>query len=225
MDNITLWRYVQIYFRDYQPCIPGKKVKYDETFNPSDCEPICPCTKVSIMKEDILQCALKYHNPMVLILADAHEPGGCVGAGAGMQEESLFRRSALHKHLLKSLYPIEDDAAIYAPNVELLDGGNISFIACPGIKLPAIENNRFLPNDEERLRKKIRLIFQTAHKHGHQTLVLGALGCGVWGCPTRHVAEVFRDVIKEYDSIFTEVVFAILGANYNMFVDIFEQAH
>jgi uncharacterized protein (TIGR02452 family) len=220
MDNITQWKHVQEHFATYTPCVSAIKIHYNETFKPSN--KLCENTKVRIVKEDTLECALKCVNPLVLILADAHEPGGCVGAGAGMQEESLFRRSALHKHLLKSMYPIEDDAAIYAPQVELLNGSSMAFIACPGIKMPALENNRFLPEDEERLRKKVRVILQTAYKHGHPTLVLGALGCGVWGCPTRHVAEVFKAVVQEYNGFFTEVVFAILGANYNMFVDIFE---
>jgi hypothetical protein len=42
-------------------------------------------------------------------------------------------------------------------------------------------------------------------------LVLGALGCGVWGCPVKHVAEVFGDVVREYDGVFESITFAVLG--------------
>lgn len=28
-------------------------------------------------------------------------------------------------------------------------------------------------------------------------VVLGALGCGVYGCPPRHVAEIWRDAIAK----------------------------
>jgi uncharacterized protein (TIGR02452 family) len=166
---------------------------------------------------------IPYERPLVLILADAHVPGGCVGAGAGMQEESLFRRSSLHKHLVPSLYPIEEDAAVYCPHVELTDGTYMDFIACPGIKMPKLtDGNRLYPEDEERLRKKLHVIFQTACEGNHDTLVLGALGCGVWGCPPIHVAEIFKGVIAEYNGAFEAVYFAVLGANYNFFSSILD---
>jgi uncharacterized protein (TIGR02452 family) len=220
MDNITAWKYVQQYFRDYIPTTKAQKVFYEE-MNPKTMKKLCMQTNVSVIKGDTLEVASTFYEPLVLILADAHVPGGCVGAGAGMQEESLFRRSALHKHLLPSLYPIEDDAAIYASHVQMLAGGYMDFIACPGIKMPVItDDNRLMPEDEVALRKKIHVILQTAYKNGHTALVLGALGCGVWGCPPRHVAEVFKSVIEEYNGVFTNITFAILGANYNFFRDV-----
>ena len=51
---------------------------------------------------------------------------------------------------------------------------------------------------------------QVAVEEGHTHLVAGALGCGVWGCPPTHVAEIFRDVLV--DSPLEHVTFAILGA-------------
>ena len=29
------------------------------------------------------------------------------------------------------------------------------------------------------------------------TVILGAWGCGVYGCPPKHVAEIFRDTIAK----------------------------
>jgi len=40
--------------------------------------------------------------------------------------------------------------------------------------------------------------------------VLGAFGCGAFANPPKHVAEIFRKVIKEFDGYFAEIVFAIL---------------
>ena len=53
-----------------------------------------------------------------------------------------------------------------------------------------------------KLEKKLHIIFQTACKEKHDTLVLGALG----GCPPTK---------KSLQS--TMVYFAVLGANYNFF--------
>jgi uncharacterized protein (TIGR02452 family) len=107
--------------------------------------------------------------------------------------------------------------------VELTDGTLMDFIACPGIKMPPLtNNNRLFPEDEALFEKKIELIFQVAYKYGYSNLVLGALGCGVWGCPTKHVAQIFKKVIAKYDGAFEAINFAILGGNFNLFSDVFE---
>lgn len=161
-----------------------------------------------------------------MIFADADCPGGCVGAGAGMQEESLFRRTALYKHLIKeTYYPIEPLAAIYIPHVQTLTKNQqqqyIDFIACPGIKMPRLSHNfTFYEDDEKLFREKIQLIFQVAHENNHSELVLGALGCGVWGCPPKHVAKIFKEMLLQYDGVFEHICFAILGATYGIFYDI-----
>ena len=223
MDNISAWKHVQMQFRNYVPTFPATKVFYKDhdLLHP----PMHPSTQTRVLKSDTLKVAttIPYERPLVLILADAHVPGGCVGAGAGMQEESLFRRSSLHKHLVPLLYPIEEDAAIYCPHVKLTEGTYMDFIACPGIKMPKLtDGNRLYPEDVERLRKKLHIIFQAACEGKHDTLVLGALGCGVWGCPPVHVAEIFKDVIAEYHGVFEAVYFAVLGANYNFFSSILD---
>ena len=174
-------------------------------------------------------------DPLVLILADAETPGGCVRAGAGMQEESLFRRTALAAALPRRLYPIPEDGALYAHAVPVLmrseaDGFEMlphptptrSFLACPGLKMPCLgPGNRLMPADVVALRVKVELILQAALTHGHRDVVLGALGCGVWGCPTQHVAEVFHEVLEERRPWFRRVRFAILGANCGAFSDVF----
>lgn len=44
---------------------------------------------------------------------------------------------------------------------------------------------------------KIRQILRVAGLNGHRRLVLGALGCGVFGNPNREVAEMFLRILKE----------------------------
>jgi uncharacterized protein (TIGR02452 family) len=216
-ENATIWHNIQKQFANYTPSIQATKFVYQENWAPVTS---FDHTRVSVQKHDTLDVAKTLQRPLVLILADAHSPGGNVGAGAGMQEESLFRRTALFRHLTSNLYPIKPHEAVYAPDVQLADSANImSFIACPGLKMPMLNDHRLLAIDEETLRRKITVILQVAYQSGHTNLVLGALGCGVWGCPPKHVAEVFFDVIRKYDGVFDIITFAILGANCNFFQD------
>jgi uncharacterized protein (TIGR02452 family) len=164
-------------------------------------------------------------------------PSGPAGAWrrapACRQEESLFRRTALFRHLDRSMYPIEQLAAIYAPSVPVSSsydgcvGIEFSFVACPGLKMPPTgPDGRLLEPDADLLRKKVELIFQIARDNGHRSLVLGALGCGAFGCPPRHVAGIFRDVIRSEAvrcSGIRRVVFAITGANRGFFEDSFDE--
>ena len=200
-----------------------KRYKFTHVVAPTD--PIARIANIRVENRDAIEVALDMKNPLVMILADAHVPGGCIFGGGNMQEESLFRRTALFAHLKKEHYPILPDEALYARDVPVFfdteqnnfsamnPGTRLSFIACPGIKMPATDNrNRMLPDDAAALEKKIRLIVQVAKEEGHENLVAGALGCGVWGCPPEHVAEIFRNVINSHESnSLANVTFAILG--------------
>jgi uncharacterized protein (TIGR02452 family) len=195
---------------------------------------------VSVVHEDTLDATLRLiasgtcSRPLVLNMADDVRPGGCVAAGGGMQEESLFRRTNLHAHLLPSLYPIACDEAVYSPDVivcrrgesegyRLLDPGHmpsIGVVSCPGVAMPALsQDSRSFAHesDREALRAKVRAIFEVAVMHGHDAMVLGALGCGAFGCPPDDVAAVFKEELERASvhGVVREVVFAILGAANN----------
>lgn len=187
---------------------------------------------VQVRNADVIDTALEMRDPLVLILADADVPGGCVHAGGGMQEESLFRRTALIAHLRPWMYPIAPDEALYARGVPVLLGSEaagfptlpapqprLSFVACPGVKMPALEGGRLSREDAAVLRRKVRLILQVARTHGHDEVVLGALGCGVWGCPAKHVAQIFGEVLTSEQHGVRTVRFAILGALASVFRD------
>ncbi len=191
-------------------------------------------TNVMVEPIDTIDCAhtLKTHgyNPAVLNLADNTFPGGCVGFGSGAQEESLFRRSNYFKTLDIKLYPIEPSQAIYSPGVTIFfqsENSNwkiistpfkLDFIACPGIKFPVLEADKFSQLDKSILFDKIDLIFQIAYTHGHDSLVLGALGCGAWKCPAEQVAQIFDQVIKKWSGVFKLIVFAILKPSQSMYL-------
>lgn len=100
---------------------------------------------------------------------------------------------------------------------------------CGVITVPALnfrENSRYDNSDlkyraadggftargQEIQLNKIRTIFRLALANGHDSLVLGAFGCGVFQLPPEAVALQFNTVIdeKEFEDKFRTIVFAIL---------------
>lgn len=74
------------------------------------------------------------------------------------------------------------------------------------------EDGGFTPEGSSIMHDKIRTIFRIALNHGHDSLVLGAFGCGAFRLPTELVAGLFKEILEEdeFDNRFREVRFAIL---------------
>ena len=70
----------------------------------------------------------------------------------------------------------------------------------------------FTPAGDAIQLNKIRTIYRLALKNGHDSVVLGAFGCGVNKLPCAAVANQFRRVLDEpeFQGKFRAVVFAIL---------------
>lgn len=70
----------------------------------------------------------------------------------------------------------------------------------------------FTAEGEEVMRNKIRTIYRIALVNGHDSLVGGAFGCGVFRLPIDKVATMFHEILNEdeFKNKFTEVTFAIL---------------
>lgn len=168
-----------------------------------------------------------YSKVLVLNLADDRRAGGCLDAGSGAQEESLFRRTNYHKSLTQSFYPIVADQAVVSTGITVFktaetDGWKpiesfrtIDFIACPGLRYPSLFKNdlgepRIKEPADQVLKRKIETILQTACRESYDAVVLGALGCGVWQTPSKHAAEIFRQVIEECQGYVSMVCFAIM---------------
>lgn len=60
------------------------------------------------------------------------------------------------------------------------------------------------------MKNKIRLIIQTAIENKHETIIFGAMGCGAWRNPVKHVAEIFKYVLDECNGVILNYYFAIL---------------
>lgn len=78
---------------------------------------------------------------------------------------------------------------------------------------------------------KIRAIFRMGLRHGHDSLVLGAFGCGAFRNPPEEMAMLFRQILgeEEFRDRYRLVTFAIIedhnahGHNYNAFQKVFSE--
>ncbi len=204
-----------------------------------------------------------YHTA-VLNMASRRNPGGGVTKGAGAQEETLFRRTNLFRSLYQFApyaeqysvkpscyqYPLDRNYggiytadAIYFRESEqkgyaLLDNPvSLSFITVAGMNRPDLTVDGIIAaHHVEPIKNKIRTIFRIGLAHGHDSLVLGALGCGAFRNPPRHVARLFHEVMKEreFRNQYRRIVFAILDdhnarqshnpeGNYKPFADEFKE--
>jgi uncharacterized protein (TIGR02452 family) len=228
IKRINCWNDTLNISNNLLPLPPSSlKIKYDDSFNYYK---VYEKSNIKFFDMDSIDCCLTYApNALVLNLADDNFPGGCVSMGSGAQEEALFRRTNYCSSLKIELYPIKNDEIIYSPKIsviktnentgwKLLDINScpkISFIACPGIRHPdtIIVNNeiKLKETDVDILKKKIITIIQTAIKFKYETIIFGALGCGAWRNPVKHVAQIIKEVLYNYDGFILNFYFAILS--------------
>lgn len=179
------------------------------------------------------------YNPAVLNMANRQKPGGGVYNGAGAQEENLFRRTNLFQSMYQfspyareySLptspyqYPLDRNyGGVYTPDVVVFRGEEkdgypllneyyqIGVISVPGMNRPRLEpDGSVAPNLIEGIKNKIRTILNIGVLHHHDSLVLGALGCGAFRNPPAHIARLFHEVIEqEFKNHFCKICFAIM---------------
>ncbi|KAG5183840.1 hypothetical protein JKP88DRAFT_181612 [Tribonema minus] len=184
-------------------------------------------TVIRVVPDDTITCTKSLQeanfNPVALNFSDDEEAGGVVELGSAAQEESLFRQSNYFKTLLQEFYPLCPGECVYSPRVTVFRGAEshgwpllaspfeVALVACPALKYPCLtDEERFTAEDAELLQVQLETVLQTACRYGHDAVVLGAWGCGVWGGAPAHSAEIFKCVLKKYEGAFREVRFAII---------------
>ncbi len=180
------------------------------------------------------------YNPAVLNMANGNHPGGGVLKGSRAQEESIFRRTNLFKSLYRFApyaskfdvkeadqhYPLDDNyGGVYSPYVvyfrdsekygcRLLETPQyVSVISVAAVEKPELAGKESISDKYiDTIKNKIRTIYRIGLRHRHDSLVLGAWGCGAFCNPPRHIAQLFHTVLmeKEFKNKFRKIVFAII---------------
>jgi uncharacterized protein (TIGR02452 family) len=189
---------------------------------------------IEVSTSDTFTMAEKYVseglNPLVLNFASDFCPGGGVKKGSRAQEEDLFRRSNYFQSLNteKVKYPI-DGCIVYSPDVYIVREFEsyrwkptpikVSCVAAAASRRPRIhldsERRESFADDRVRFAtlRTIHEIFNVALLRGHDSLVLGAWGCGAFRGPRDEMAQLFAEVIQEKGHLFRKIGFGILVRN------------
>ncbi|KAI4729949.1 hypothetical protein E4T49_02303 [Aureobasidium sp. EXF-10728] len=188
----------------------------------------------------------------VLNLASDEEPGGGWKYSLSMtQEEALCYSSTLFQTLQPDWYPWTNTgegsiSGIFSPNIvvfkdtldnECVDLSEdervvVSVVTVAAPRRPELteDGKRFKEQSVlEEFRDKVRLVLRCAAGEGKTVLVLGALGCGAYGCPPGLVAREMKEVLEEdeFRGWFEKVVFAVYAKgpvgkrNFELFREVF----
>ncbi len=192
-------------------------------------------TRIEVTNETTLSAHQRHlakgHNAVSLNFASATQPGGGFLGGARAQEEYLCRSSALFVTIKDSpMYeyhrdnwtPFYSDAMIYSGDVPVFRDDQHELLATPYLasfitsaaplakKVPPHEHPK-LPNV---IFHRILKILSVAKSKGHDSLILGAWGCGAFGNDGHIVSELFhRALTVEFTGSFKEVTFAIVDTS------------
>lgn len=207
--------------------------------------------KISAIEDDV--CVLN-------LASRRNPGGGVLGGAGAQEEylfrctdyyRSLYQYAdyAPQYGIVRSVYsyPLDRNfGGVFTPSVTVLRDNEesgyallakpwrVNMIAVAAINRPELVTvggeERIAPHLVGATKNKLRTILRIALRNNQKTLILGALGCGAFRNPPRHVAELFREVLseQEFTHVFRHVFFAIRedhnsrsGGNFKPFADVF----
>ena len=199
-----------------------------------------PPIKFEVVNETTLSAARRLAeaddnaHPLALNFASAKNPGGGLLKGSQAQEESLARASGLYPCIaqMQAMYDanrrfrscLYTDNMIYSPGLpvfrddrdQLLEAPYlVSFVTAPAVNAGVVRRRgtENVARIEDVMRGRIEKVLSLAVIHHHETLILGAWGCGVFKNNPRDVAQWCRDHLTGnglFSRGFKKVVFAVL---------------
>ena len=196
-------------------------------------------TQYEVTGETTLQAMERLHlnerNLLCLNFASAKNPGGGFMGGAQAQEESLARSSGLYYSIsqLSTMYAVNrqtktclyTDHMIYSPGVPFFKNDHGELLHRPYhaavLTVPAVnagivkqqESQEHIDRIDEVMMSRTEKLLMVAALQGHETLVLGAWGCGVFRNPAAKVSDYFKTHLldnPQFNGAFKKIVFAIL---------------
>lgn len=174
-----------------------------------------------------------YANPLCLNFASAKNPGGGFLSGAQAQEECLARASGLYLSLCSKVAYYEANRScasslytnhlIYSPSVPVFRSDAdvliaqpylVTIVTSPAVNAGAVRKNE--PWNVQAIRStmktRIRSVLAVARKHGHNAIVLGAWGCGVFGNDPTDIATLFAEALRNdsrFAGAFERITFGV----------------
>ncbi len=167
-------------------------------------------------------------HPVALNFASATHPGGGFLSGARAQEEYLARSSGLYVCLqMHPMYgyhcarhdTLYTDYVIYSPAVPVFradDGAlletpyTVGMITSPAVNAAALPPERHVEIGPA-MWQRILKVLAAGIAHGHDSIVLGAWGCGAFGNKGAEIAPLFRQALAEnFRGAYRQVIFAVL---------------
>lgn len=183
---------------------------------------------------------------MLLNFASARNPGGGFLGGSQAQEESLARSSGLypclttqrhfydlHRGLPSGLYT---DHMIHSPQVPFFrtdDGALLeapylaSVITSPAVNAGVVKRKGKVSAIRATMERRARKVLALSAAQGHEVLVLGAWGCGVFRNDPKLVADLFGRLLQGEEGWgcwFRRVAFAVLDNRHGHIFNAFQQA-
>jgi uncharacterized protein (TIGR02452 family) len=189
-------------------------------------------TVIEVKNETTLAAARRLldlgHNPVALNFAAATHPGGGFLSGSRAQEEYLARSSGLYAAIKNNpMYefhranydPLYTNYAIYSPAVPVFRADDGALLEEPYtvaiITSPAVNASELYPARRSEISPamwpRILKVLSVGLLHGHDSIVLGAWGCGAFGNDSSETARLFKDSLeKNFNGAYRQVIFAIL---------------
>ena len=207
------------------PVMPAQYLDLDLYLNqPSTAKPIVRFTQA---KTSTAWQTSKAGRPLVLVFASAHNPGGGVLRGAKAQEEDMAVSSTWfeHVHGCDAFYThshenaLYDDVGLYVDKAWLmqdewgydLDPIQGSMIGIPSPNLKGLRDQNITLDEHliyQIYERRCLSLLSFATLSGHDQLIVGAWGCGVFGLDPQKTAYAFAKSIAT-NRYAGEVLFAI----------------
>jgi uncharacterized protein (TIGR02452 family) len=190
-------------------------------------------TEIEVENETTLAAARRLlasgYKPVVLNFAAPTHPGGGFLSGARAQEEYLARSSGLYACLRnnpmyefhRSNYdPLYTNYAIYSPQVPVFrtdDGVQLieepyplSIITAAAVNAGRLDAAR-QGEISAAMWQRIVKVLAVGLLHGHDSIVLGAWGCGAFGNDADEIAGLFNRALRQnFRGAYRRVIFAIV---------------
>lgn len=177
----------------------------------------------------------------ILDFASFTYPGGGYDRGTMAQEESLCAESFLY-NVLKGFggwygenrrrninCELYRDRALVVPKVRFERDrfhsyADVIVAAAPNLRRARADYHVDDATLRRAMRGRIRLVLAIADVLGHDKLVLGAFGCGVFGWDAAVVAEILRDELASGAHVATKVILAVPKGRHDENLEHFQHA-